>query len=369
MKICFYAPFKPLNHSDPSGDLVIANSIYKFLSKQGHTLRLASSFRTRWIFWKPWLLPLFMRERKRVIRRFSRENTDLWFTYHTYYKGPDLLGPFVKRYVNIPYVIFQGVYSTKRKRKLRTWPGFVLNKKALLSARHVFTNKRVDYINLKRLLPSQRFTYVAPGIYPEDFYFDDKARKELHHQWQVNGEPVVLAAAMFRPGVKAAGLEWVIRACSKLFRQKRRFQLVIAGDGKEKFRLAKLAQDHLPGRVRFVGKVSREKMYRIYSAGDVFVFPGIGESLGMVFLEAQACGLPVVAFANAGVPEVVKDQTTGLLQPMYALDPFIRAIDLLLSNKDLRRKMGRAAQSYVRNEHDLNKNYRKMEEILMKIVN
>ncbi len=43
-------------------------------------------------------------------------------------------------------------------------------------------------------------------------------------------------------------------------------------------------------------------MYRYYSACDLFVFPGIRESLGLVFLEAQSCGLPVVAFDNAGVP-------------------------------------------------------------------
>jgi glycosyltransferase involved in cell wall biosynthesis len=280
MRICFYAPFKPLTHPDPSGDLVIARSLYDFLSRRGHTLRLASSLRTRWIFWKPWLLPAFIKERKRIVRRFSRDNTDLWFTYHAYYKGPDILGPVATGQNGIPYVIFQGVYSTKRKRDVRTWPGFILNKRALLSARHVFTNKRVDFINLKRLLPSQRITYVAPGIYPEEFYFDHKARAELRHQWQVNGEPVVLAAAMFRPGVKSQGLAWVIRTCGSLFQQGKRFHLVIAGDGKQKSRLVKLAEKHMPGKVRFVGRIPREQMYRVYSAGDVFVFPGIEESLG-----------------------------------------------------------------------------------------
>jgi hypothetical protein len=52
---------------------------------------------------------------------------------------------------------------------------------------------------------------------------------------------------------------------------------------------------------------------------------------------------------------------------MYAFDPFIQAIDGLLTNKDLRRKMSQAARLYVLTEHDLNKNYLKMEEILQQI--
>jgi len=160
----------------------------------------------------------------------------------------------------------------------------------------------------------------------------------------------------------------VIRACGKLFRQGKRFHLVIAGDGKEKARLLDLVEAHLPGRVRFLGKLPRDSMYRFYSAGDIFAFPGIKESLGMVFLEAQSCGLPVVAFENGGIPEVVKDRKTGLLVPLYDFRAFVRAIELLLSDDTLRQKMGQEARSYVRQHHDLNKNYRKMEEVLEKMV-
>ena len=109
-------------------------------------------------------------------------------------------------------------------------------------------------------------------------------------------------------------------------------------------------------------------MYRVYSAADIFAFPGIRESLGMVFLEAQSCGLPVVAFNNAGVPEAVADGKTGLLVPMYAMEPFVDAIRRLLVDPDLRRQMGCAAQSYVREYHDLNKNYQEFELALNEIL-
>ena len=120
MNISFYAPFKPLDHENPSGDLVIANGLFHHLKGRGHKIRIASLLRTRWIYWKPWLFPAYLNERQRIARRFSRDNTDLWFTFHSYYKGPDILGPFAARRLGIPYVIFQGVYSTKRKKKART---------------------------------------------------------------------------------------------------------------------------------------------------------------------------------------------------------------------------------------------------------
>ena len=68
MNICFYAPFKPLGHRNPSGDLVTASGLYQHLTGRGHTVRIASALRTRWIFWKPWLIPLYLRERQRIAR-------------------------------------------------------------------------------------------------------------------------------------------------------------------------------------------------------------------------------------------------------------------------------------------------------------
>lgn len=338
------------------------------MQNRGHSLRIASSLRTRWIYWKPWAYIRLWFEQKRLKRVCADTIPDLWLTYHSYYKGPDVLGPSVSRQAGVPYVIFQGIYSTKQRRDYRTRPGYRLNTRALQAARHVFTNKSVDYTNLKRLLPAERITYVAPGIYPREFQYDPEARTELRNRWQVGADPVIFSAAMFRPDVKTEGLSWMIETCGRLLQGGRHFYLVIAGEGSQRSKLERLAQKHLPDRVRLVGKVDRSDMHRYYSAADVFVFPGIGESLGMVYLEAQSCGLPVVAFDNAGVPEVVRDQVTGFLEPMDARESFICAIDRLLSDGDLRHQMGQAARAYVRSTHDLNKNYRDMEKVLIRIV-
>ena len=173
---------------------------------------------------------------------------------------------------------------------------------------------------------------------------------------------------MFRADVKTEGLIRVIRACGELVRRGHHLRLVIAGDGKERDKLQRLAEAQLPERFHFAGEIPRREMFRYYSASDVFVFPGIQESLGMVFLEAQSCGLPVVAFDNAGVPEAVQDGKTGFLVPMYAAKPFADAIERLLKNKELRQQMSRAARSHIRQAHDLNKNYQKMETKLQSLI-
>jgi glycosyltransferase involved in cell wall biosynthesis len=368
MHIAFYTPFKPLNHHHPSGDLVIAKGLYNHICEKGHRVWPAGPLRARWIYWKPWHLAEIVREYQRALRQVRQKRIELWLTYHTYYKAPDVLGPLVSQNGHIPYVIFQGIYSTKRRRKLKTWPGFMLNKRALNTAAHVFSNRLEDWINLGRIVPPDRLTYIRPGIRPEAFYHDERARAELRRSWGVENEPVVLSAAMFRPDVKTRGLAWLIRSCGRLLKAGVLFYLVIAGDGKEKEKLKHLADRHLPHRVRFIGKIVREEMYRFYSAGDVFAFPGIRESLGMVFLESQSCGLPVVAFDNGGIPEVVENGKTGFLEPMYDEPAFDLSLKRLILDQHLRMSMGDRAAAYVREHHDLQKNYHKLEKCLKTIV-
>jgi glycosyltransferase involved in cell wall biosynthesis len=179
---------------------------------------------------------------------------------------------------------------------------------------------------------------------------------------------VVLTAAMFRPGVKTAGLETVIRACGRLRRSGRPLFLAVAGDGRERPRLQALARRELGEAVVFTGLLARESLYHFYSAGDLFAFPGIRESLGMVYLEAQACGLPVVAYDNGGVPEVVRDGRTGTLVAQLDEDAFGAAIAALLADAPRRRQMGAAARRHVAQDHDLAANYAAMAQVLVRLA-
>ncbi len=297
-------------------------------------------------------------------QRVVRFRPDIWLTYHSYYKSPDLLGPTICKALNIPYTMFQGIYSTKRRRKLKTAPGFYLNRHALQRAEHVFTNRQSDLKNLQRIIPEEQLSYIKPGIFPEMFQFDEQARIKMRQLWQVHSTPVILSAAMFRPDVKTQGLTWLITALGKLADQEVPFKLVIAGDGSERKKLTTMAHKILPGRLIFAGKIKREKMAEFYSGGDIFAFPGIRESLGMVYLEAQSCRLPVVAFDNGGIPEVVQQGATAHLIKPFAEEDFCVAIKQLLHDEAQRNSMGLAAEQYVRREHDLHNNYRQFEQTL-----
>jgi glycosyltransferase involved in cell wall biosynthesis len=368
MQISFYMPFKPLGHDNPSGDLITGTELHNHLRVRGHAIQLVSRFRTRWLPLKPWLWPAVVPAMAAAERRSRRLRAQIWLTYHTYYKAPDVIGPRCCRRLKIPYTIFQGIYSTKRRRSWRTRPGFWLNRLALRYARAVFTNKRMDHKNLLRLLPAQKVVYVPPGIIPADFQFSQAYRRQLRKKWRANGLPVVLTAAMFRPGVKTRGLLRVIRTSARIAATGLDFRLVIVGDGAGRRLLRDQARRHIPGKAIFTGRISRKKLHRFYSAADLFVFPGINESLGLVYLEAQACGLPVVAHDDWGAAEAVIHEKTGLLTRADDRQGFQAAMTRLITHPRLCRQMGTTAAAHVRRNHDLMINYAKVEEKLLALA-
>lgn len=368
MKIAYYMPFKPMGHHNPSGDLVIGTELHEYLQGKKHTIELVSRLRCRWIYYRPLALLRLLREKSRVISHCRNRRPDLWLSYHSYYKAPDLLGSACSQKLGIPYAIFQGIYSTKRRRRLATLPGFLLNRKVLLAADHVFANKKGDYANLQRLLPEPRLSYIAPGIDPRFFVFAEDWRKNLRQRWQIAGETVVMTAAMMRPGVKTAGLTRVIESCAELRRDGLPLRLVIAGDGSCRPLLERKAALLLADQVLFLGRIPRLEMYRYYSAADIFAFPGIEESLGMVYLEAQSCNLPVVACRDWGAAEAVVHGQTGLLSPATMVNQFTADIQSLIERPELRRNLAGAAGKHVRLCHDLGHNYDRMESRLLEIL-
>jgi len=109
-------------------------------------------------------------------------------------------------------------------------------------------------------------------------------------------------------------------------------------------------------------------MYRYYSAADIFAFPGIEESLGLVYLEAQSCRLPVVACSDWGGGEAVIHNRTGLLSPATEPSAFTRDIDNLLSDKTLRNNFGKNGAEQIRRRHDLKQNYIFLEKKLQTLI-
>jgi glycosyltransferase involved in cell wall biosynthesis len=129
--------------------------------------------------------------------------------------------------------------------------------------------------------------------------------------------------------------------------------LDIAGDGEARGETERLFEP-FAGRVRFHGQVeNRAKLGALYEGADLFVWPAVNEAYGMVLLEAQMFGCPVVAGAYGGVPSVVKDAETGLLASPGDVTAFAQAILALLEDRERRRRLGAAARRFVAEERGL----------------
>lgn len=359
MKIAFYCPNKPLSHPYPSGDLVIAQGILKSLASQGHTCREIVGFRSRWFWNRPtgwWRAIRAVFSAYKACRGFRPE---FWLTYHSYYKAPDVMGPWCSRILHIPYAIFQPMYGTRRRKTARTKWGFVLNRRAIRSAHALFVNNLEDLEGVRRVADPFTVIYMPPGIFPEEFRRDEALGMEVRHRLGIPSKmPLVMTACRFRPGVKFQSLAYCFESLGILKDNYERFMLMVVGDGPAHREVQNLAEGRLGERCVFAGAVPREEMFHYYSAAHVFAFPGIGESLGMVYLEAQACGVPVVALRTAGVPQVVRNGETGFLVEDDGGRAMAMAVKRLLQDSALRNRMGAQGVEYVNRERNLNQNYR-----------
>ena len=123
------------------------------------------------------------------------------------------------------------------------------------------------------------------------------------------------------------------------------------------------------GQVRVEGFVPQDRLQLYYAASDLFVLvsrtsPSDAEGFGIVYLEAQAMGLPVIAATGGGAPEAVRNQETGILVPKDDPEALRLAIAELLENQEKRAKMGHQARSWVRKTFDAEKQAMKFWELL-----
>jgi glycosyltransferase involved in cell wall biosynthesis len=104
-----------------------------------------------------------------------------------------------------------------------------------------------------------------------------------------------------------------------------------------------------PGRVVLTGFIPPDQMPAAYLLGDVFVGPSqIDEGLGLVFLEAAAAGLPLIATRMGGIPEVVRDGFNGLLlEQKDDLAELAEKIIRLLGDPNLRKTLGQQGREWV----------------------
>jgi teichuronic acid biosynthesis glycosyltransferase TuaC len=145
--------------------------------------------------------------------------------------------------------------------------------------------------------------------------------------------------------------------------------LAAAGDGPLRGELESRVRDlGLDDRVRLVGSIEHGRVGRFMAAGDVFTLPSLSEGLPTVVCEAMNCGLPVVATGVDGTPEIVRDGRTGLLVPPSDPQALADALATVLSDGDLRRRMGEEALRVGREQYTWEANARTMERIYAEVT-
>jgi glycosyltransferase involved in cell wall biosynthesis len=122
----------------------------------------------------------------------------------------------------------------------------------------------------------------------------------------------------------------------------------IVGEGPESARLRALhASLALGETVTFLGDISRQALAVEYVGADCFCLPTVQEGFGLVFAEAMAAGLAVVACRAAAVPELVEDRRTGLLVNRESPEELAMALETLLTNPGLRADLGAAGAARI----------------------
>lgn len=159
--------------------------------------------------------------------------------------------------------------------------------------------------------------------------------------------------------------------CVKILKE-RGYQIryTIVGEGGELNNLKKLiAQYNLGKDINLLGRKSQNEIKNLLLDNDIFLMtsttdPNYGvESQGVVTAEAQACGLPVVAFDSGGVKYTLKDGETGFLCPDNDLGCFTSKIELLIDDKLLRDRMGKEAVSFIDYQYSEHAVWKKWKEL------
>ena len=157
--------------------------------------------------------------------------------------------------------------------------------------------------------------------------------------------PTILLVGMMRPGDKLRSYEIAARALSHL--PDGEWQVEIAGDGPEKDKVEAMFAP-FDKRVRFLGQLDAQGMASAYHRARAFFWPGVNEAFGMVYLEAQAAGVPVVAENREGVCDVVAPE--GLM-PIAAPETLAAELYRLLNDETYHARRATDARARIAAHH------------------
>ncbi len=168
--------------------------------------------------------------------------------------------------------------------------------------------------------------------------------EKLRENLGIGNKKMILSVAYL---TERKGLDYLIKACAKLNKEKKDFVLVIVGDGPDKQKLKNLCFESKI-EARFTGYVSNLVDY--YAAADIFVMPTLHDVWGFVINEAMVCGCPIVTTYDCGAGrDLVKNGVNGYLVKRKNEEQLYQAIKKILHNDRLRQMMKGASKDMIKN--------------------
>lgn len=194
--------------------------------------------------------------------------------------------------------------------------------------------------------------HVPPGVDTDRFAPDAAARAELRARYGLGDRPTILCLSRLVP---RKGQDFLIRSIRGVRERVDGAVLVIVGGGPYEGTLRDLAKKYdVVDHVIFTGTVPSAELAAHHTIADVFAMPsrtrGAGldvEGLGIVYLEASASGVPVVAGMSGGAPETVLQNKTGLVVDGRSVEQITDALVRVLSDPTLAASMGNAGRAWV----------------------
>jgi len=200
--------------------------------------------------------------------------------------------------------------------------------------------------------PDAALEHLPPGVDTGRFAPDEVARAELRARYRLGDRPVVVCVSRLVP---RKGQDMLIRAMPAIRQRVRGTALVIVGGGPYRTSLHRLAHSFgVDEHVVFTDGVPGDELPAHHALADVFAMPcrtrGAGldvEGFGIVYLEASATGVPVVAGASGGAPETVRDGETGVVVDGLDVGAIAASVSDLLADPDRAARMGEAGRRWV----------------------
>lgn len=166
---------------------------------------------------------------------------------------------------------------------------------------------------------------------------------------------IILTVGRWLATERYKGVDTLITALPRLLTRWPELQVVAAGEGDDRVWLEELAEQNGVNRhVHFLSGLSYAELAACYSACEIFAMPSRAEGFGLVYLEAMACGKPVIGGAHGGAPEVIQDGVTGYLVPYGDVMQLATSIEALLADPTHAREMGARGRQRVEYEFRFN---------------